>query len=149
MTREGATVTQAARILKISRSTAYAALGLHSPAGLAIVPVCPDPAARGQAAMPRSAALQAHRGRAGSSADRRTTPGPAGTVHRRCPDKEPLAEALFESASRRWPAQAGPDSWTGPVSFPEGACTQLATDRGRGRMKPLVTALVRRAQRDG
>jgi hypothetical protein len=46
-------------------------------------------------------------------------------------------------------AQAGPDSWTGPVSFPEGACTQLATDRGRGRMKPLVTALVRRAQRDG
>jgi len=34
-------------------------------------------------------------------------PGPAGTVHRRCPDKEPLAEALFESASRRWPRRPG------------------------------------------
>ena len=32
MTGEGATVTQAARILKIARSTAYAALKDHTPA---------------------------------------------------------------------------------------------------------------------
>jgi len=53
------------------------------------------------------------------------------------------------------------------MSFLEGACTQLATDRGlhqllmfatsgrpwinraRGKMQPLVTALVQRAQQDG
>jgi transposase len=34
MTGEGTTVTQAARILKISRSTAYAALRQHAPAAL-------------------------------------------------------------------------------------------------------------------
>jgi AcrR family transcriptional regulator len=95
-----------------------------------------------------------------------------GTVYRRFPDKESLAEALFEErigamAALAEKALAEPDSWTGLVSFLEGACTQLAGDRGlqeivmyathgrdrtsraRARMQPLVTALVERAQRDG
>jgi AcrR family transcriptional regulator len=95
-----------------------------------------------------------------------------GTVYRRFPDKESLAEALFEErieaiAALAERALAEPDSWTGLVSFLEGACTHLATDRGlqeivmyathgrdrtgqaRARMQPLVTALVRRAQQDG
>jgi AcrR family transcriptional regulator len=95
-----------------------------------------------------------------------------GTVYRRFPDKESLAEALFEERIEAMialaeKALAEPDSWVGLVSFLEGACTQLATDRGlreilmfatygrdrinrgRDRMRPLVTALVRRAQRDG
>jgi AcrR family transcriptional regulator len=95
-----------------------------------------------------------------------------GTVYRRFPDKESLAEALFEErigamVALAEKALAEPDSWTGLLSFLEGACAQLATDRGlheilmfatygrdridrgRTRMKPLVTALVQRAQRDG
>ncbi len=95
-----------------------------------------------------------------------------GTVYRRFPDKESLAEALFEERIEAMVtlaenALAEPDSWVGLVSFLEGACTQLATDRGlheilmfatygrdrigrgRDRMRPLVTALVQRAQRDG
>lgn len=95
-----------------------------------------------------------------------------GTVYRRFPDKESLAEALFEERIEAMVALAEnalaePDSWTGLVSFLEGACAQLATDRGlheilmfatygrdrvdrgRDRMRPLVTALVQRAQRDG
>jgi AcrR family transcriptional regulator len=95
-----------------------------------------------------------------------------GTVYRRFPDKESLAEALFEErmeamATLAENALAEPDPWTGLVSFLEGACTQLATDRGlqeivmfathgrdrtghaRARMQPLVTALVERAQQDG
>jgi AcrR family transcriptional regulator len=95
-----------------------------------------------------------------------------GTVYRRFPDKEALAEALFEERIEAMAALAGkalaePDSWAGLVSFLDGACTQLATDRGlreilmfatygrdrtaraRARMQPLVTALVERAQRDG
>src|SRR5215472_6777501 len=95
-----------------------------------------------------------------------------GTVYRRFPDKESLAEALFEErieamATLAENALAQPDSWTGLVSFLEGVCTQLATDRGlheivmyathgrdrtgraRARMQPLVTALVQRAQQDG
>jgi len=95
-----------------------------------------------------------------------------GTVYRRFPDKESLAEALFEErieamAALAENALAEPDPWTGLVSFIEGACTQLATDRGlheivmyavhgrdrtgraRARMQPLVTALVQRAQQDG
>jgi AcrR family transcriptional regulator len=95
-----------------------------------------------------------------------------GTVYRRFPDKESLAEALFEERIEAMVALAEnalaePDSWTGLVSFLEGACTQLATDRGlhellmfatsarpwigraRGRMQPLVTSLVQRAQQDG
>lgn len=95
-----------------------------------------------------------------------------GTVYRRFPDKESLAEALFEErigamAALAEKAVAEPDSWAGLVSFLEAACTQLATDRGlheilmyathgrdrvdsgRNRMAPLVTALVERAKRDG
>ena len=95
-----------------------------------------------------------------------------GTVYRRFPDKESLAEALFEErieamAALAEKALAEPDSWAGLVMFLEGVCAQLATDRGlqeifmyasygrdrtgraRDRMKPLVTALVQRAQRDG
>jgi AcrR family transcriptional regulator len=95
-----------------------------------------------------------------------------GTVYRRFPDKESLAEALFEERIQAMvalaeKALAEPDSWTGLVSFLENACTQLATDRGlreilmfatygrvriergRARMQPLVTRLVERAQRDG
>lgn len=95
-----------------------------------------------------------------------------GTVYRRFPDKESLAEALFEErieamATLAENALTEPDSWTGLMSFLEGACTQLSTDRGlheivmyathgrdrtgraRARMQPLVTALVRRAQQDG
>ncbi|HEY5988273.1 MAG TPA: helix-turn-helix domain-containing protein [Streptosporangiaceae bacterium] len=95
-----------------------------------------------------------------------------GTVYRRYPDKESLAEALFEERieaiiALAEKALAEPDSWAGLVMFLEGVCTQLATDRGvreilmfatygrvriergRARMKPLVTALVQRAQRDG
>ena len=95
-----------------------------------------------------------------------------GTVYRRFPDKESLAEALFEERIEAMvalaeKALAEPDSWVGLVSFLEGACTLLATDRGlhqllmfatsgrpwigraRGKMQPLVTALVQRAQQDG
>jgi AcrR family transcriptional regulator len=95
-----------------------------------------------------------------------------GTVYRRFPDKESLAEALFEERigamiTLAEKALAEPDSWAGLVSFLEGACTLLATDRGlhqllmfatsgrpwigraRGKMQPLVTALVQRAQQDG
>lgn len=95
-----------------------------------------------------------------------------GTVYRRFPDKESLAEALFEERVEAMvalaeKALAEPDSWAGLVSFLEGACTQMATDRGlqeiimyasygrdrtgraRARMQPLVTSLVRRAQQDG
>jgi AcrR family transcriptional regulator len=95
-----------------------------------------------------------------------------GTVYRRFPDKESLAEALFEErieamAALAEKALAERDSWTGLVSFLESACTQLAGDRGlheivmyathgrdrtgraRARMAPLVTALVHRAQQDG
>lgn len=95
-----------------------------------------------------------------------------GTVYRRFPDKESLAEALFEDrigamAALAERAAAEPDSWAGLMSFLEAACTQLATDRGlheilmyathgrdrvdsgRSRMAPLVTALVERAKSDG
>jgi AcrR family transcriptional regulator len=95
-----------------------------------------------------------------------------GTVYRRFPDKESLAEALFEE---RMEALVGlaekaltePDSWEGLVSFLRNACELLATDRGlreilmyatygrdrvergKARMQPVVTRLVERAQQDG
>jgi AcrR family transcriptional regulator len=95
-----------------------------------------------------------------------------GTVYRRFPDKESLAEALFEERIEAMgalaeKALAEPDSWVGLLAFLDGACTLLATDRGlqemvmfatygrdltaraRARMQPLVTSLVRRAQQDG
>jgi AcrR family transcriptional regulator len=95
-----------------------------------------------------------------------------GTVYRRFPDKEALADALFEERITRLAAVAEsaltePDSWDGIRLFLERACEMLATDRGlreilmfanygrsrvnrvRSRMQPLVTRLVERAQRDG
>jgi AcrR family transcriptional regulator len=95
-----------------------------------------------------------------------------GTVYRRFPNKESLAEALFEEkigalvtiADR---ALADPDSWHGLVSFLEQAGAMLAHDRGlrqilmfatygrdrvaygRERLLPRATRLVERAQRDG
>jgi AcrR family transcriptional regulator len=94
-----------------------------------------------------------------------------GTVYRRFPDKESLAEALFEErlgalVRLAEDGLAEPDSWQGLVSFLRNACELLATDRGlreiimfatyggkvergRSRMQPVVTKLVERAQRDG
>ena len=95
-----------------------------------------------------------------------------GTVYRRFPDKDALVEALFEErigqvAALAEKALAHPDSWAGLVTFLAGACELMARDhglrqiimfatygrdrveRGKARMQPLVTALVRRAQRDG
>jgi AcrR family transcriptional regulator len=95
-----------------------------------------------------------------------------GTVYRRFPDKESLAEALFEDRIEAMvalaeKALAEPDSWAGLMLFLEGACARLATDRGlheilmfsaygrdridrhRLRMRSLVTRLVQRAQQDG
>jgi AcrR family transcriptional regulator len=95
-----------------------------------------------------------------------------GTVYRRFPDKEALAEALFEErigalVALAEQALANPDSWDGLVMFLREAGTLLAADRGlreilmyasygrdrveqgKGKMQPVVTALVERAQRDG
>jgi AcrR family transcriptional regulator len=95
-----------------------------------------------------------------------------GTVYRRFPDKEALAEALFEErigiiVGLAEEALAHPDSWEGLVTFLRKAGELLASDRGlreilmfarhgkdrvdrgRTRMQPVVTALVERAQRDG
>jgi AcrR family transcriptional regulator len=95
-----------------------------------------------------------------------------GTVYRRFPDKEALVEALFEERIAELvglaeEALAAPDSWDGLVQFLRRAGTSLASDRGlrqilmfadygrdrvergKARMQPVVTALVRRAQRDG
>jgi AcrR family transcriptional regulator len=95
-----------------------------------------------------------------------------GTVYRRFPDKESLVEALFEEriqavAELAEKALAEPDSWDGLVSFLRDACELMADDHGlreivmfgtygrdrvelgKARMQPLVTRLVRRAQRDG
>lgn len=95
-----------------------------------------------------------------------------GTVYRRFPDKESLAEALFEERIGEVVALAeqglaDPDSWEGLVSFLRNAGDLLASDRGlreilmsatygknrvdrgKARMAPLVGALVERAQRDG
>jgi AcrR family transcriptional regulator len=95
-----------------------------------------------------------------------------GTVYRRFPDKEALVDALFESRLDTVVALAeraldDPDSWAGLVSFLEAAAAELTGDRGlreifmfatygrdrvdlaRGRMLPVVTRLVGRAQQDG
>jgi AcrR family transcriptional regulator len=95
-----------------------------------------------------------------------------GTVYRRFPGKEALAEALFRErldglASLAEQALAEPDAWAGLVWFLERAGGILAVDRGlrqllmfatfgrdrvgdaRSRMQPVVTQLVKRAQEQG
>jgi AcrR family transcriptional regulator len=95
-----------------------------------------------------------------------------GTVYRRFPDKEALADALFTErldalVALAEDALAGPDEWGSLVSFLEQAGGLLAADRGlrqlflfatygydrvgraRARMQPLVTKLVTRAQAAG
>jgi AcrR family transcriptional regulator len=80
-----------------------------------------------------------------------------GTVYRRFPDKEALAEELFEDridalATLAEDALAEPDEWTALSSFVEQAGTLLAADRvgeARARLQPVVSQLVTRAQAAG
>ncbi|HEY5350945.1 MAG TPA: helix-turn-helix domain-containing protein [Streptosporangiaceae bacterium] len=95
-----------------------------------------------------------------------------GTVYRRFPDKEALADALFTDrldalVTLAEDALADPDEWGSLVSFLEQAGALLAADRGlrqlfmfatygydrvgqaRARMQPLVSMLVSRAQAAG
>lgn len=95
-----------------------------------------------------------------------------GTVYRRFPDKEALADALFTTrldglVTLAGRALANPDEWGSLVSFLEQAAALLAADRGlrqmlmyatygcdrvgeaRARLQPLVTELVTRAQAAG
>jgi AcrR family transcriptional regulator len=95
-----------------------------------------------------------------------------GTVYRRFPNKEALAEALFHErldglVELAEQALAQPGAWDGLVWFLERAGALLATDRGmrqvlmfatygrdrvseaRSRMLPVVTQLVQRAQQQG
>ncbi len=95
-----------------------------------------------------------------------------GTVYRRFPDKHALVEVLFTErldtlAGFAKEGLADPDPWAGLVSFLERAGMMMAGDRGlrqilmfasygrdmveqaRGRMLPVVSALVERAQDAG
>jgi AcrR family transcriptional regulator len=95
-----------------------------------------------------------------------------GTVYRRFPSKEVLAEALFADrvdglAALAERALQHPDPWLGLTSFQEQAAALLAGNRGlrqllmfsvygrdrigdaRTRMQPVVTSLVERAQAAG
>jgi AcrR family transcriptional regulator len=95
-----------------------------------------------------------------------------GTVYRRFPGKEALAEALFQArleglVALAEQALAEPDAWDGLTRFMEQAGALLAADRGlrqmlmfatfgrdrvgdsRARMQPVVTRLVERAQQQG
>jgi AcrR family transcriptional regulator len=95
-----------------------------------------------------------------------------GTVYRRFPDKASLADALFnervnelvEMAER---AREQPDAWAALVWFLENSTEMLAGNRGlrqilmfaaqghdrvlsaRGRIRPAIDSLVKRAQADG
>jgi AcrR family transcriptional regulator len=58
-----------------------------------------------------------------------------GTVYRRFTDREALIEALFEVRmkallQRMREALADPDPWHGLITFVEGVCALIATDRG-------------------
>ena len=58
-----------------------------------------------------------------------------GTVYRRFADRETLIETLFEARmkaelQRMRDALADPDPWHGLVTFVEGVCALIATDRG-------------------
>jgi AcrR family transcriptional regulator len=95
-----------------------------------------------------------------------------GTVYRRFPNKEALAEALFVEklhgvAALAERAMANPDSWAALAGCLEQATELLAADRGlrqilmfatfgnervdqaRASMGPLAANLIERAQRDG
>ncbi len=95
-----------------------------------------------------------------------------GTVYRRFPDKEALIEALFEAQFQQVlalaEAAAGEaDSWSGLVTFMRGVCAMQSHNRGlhelmsgaahgqhklaraREQLLPMVSDLMRRAQRDG
>jgi AcrR family transcriptional regulator len=95
-----------------------------------------------------------------------------GTVYRRFPDKASLADALFDEridalVAMAERAQAQPDAWAGLVSFVESSAEMLASDRGlrqilmfaaqgndrvahaRGRIRPAIDRLVKRAQAAG
>jgi AcrR family transcriptional regulator len=95
-----------------------------------------------------------------------------GTVYRRFPDKKQLIDSLFEQRLEDLvglmnAAIADPDPWQGLSRFLEGALELQAADRGlrelitgmpdglerisklRGRLLPLGTELVRRAQATG
>jgi AcrR family transcriptional regulator len=95
-----------------------------------------------------------------------------GTVYRRFPNKEALAEALFVDklhavAALAEQALANPDSWDALAGFLDQATEVVAADRGlrqilmfatydndrvqnaRARLGPLAAQLIERAQRDG
>jgi AcrR family transcriptional regulator len=95
-----------------------------------------------------------------------------GTVYRRFPDKASLADALFNERVDALVAMAErareqPDAWTALVWFLENSTEMLAGNRGlrqmlmfaaqdhdrvvsaRGRIRPAIDSLVKRAQADG
>jgi len=95
-----------------------------------------------------------------------------GTVYRRFPNKEALADALFvdklDQVRRAAEAELdNPDAWDALAGFLEQAVTLIAADRGlrqilmfatystdqiqqaRARLQPFVIQLVERAQREG
>lgn len=95
-----------------------------------------------------------------------------GTVYRRFPDKEALADALFTErldalVALARDAIAEPDPWTGIEGFLERAGEMLTADRGlrqilmfatygrdrvgqaRERLRPVIAEMVARAQRAG
>jgi AcrR family transcriptional regulator len=95
-----------------------------------------------------------------------------GTVYRRFPDKASLADALFDAridalVEMAEQAKEQPDAWAALVWFLERSTEMMAGDRGlrqillfaahghdriasaRGRMRPAIASLVKRAQADG
>ena len=95
-----------------------------------------------------------------------------GTVYRRFPDKLALIEALFETEMERIAdlaeqASLQPDAWAALVGFLRGMCAESAENRGlhevlnnsdfgqdrvaagRGRIMPMITEMLMRAQEQG